>query len=105
MDEKAALSVYDPKVSREQMYSDLGKDSMEKIIIEDDPYICCSGAHAIAIMTEWDEFKTLDYKRIYDTMQKPAFIFDGRNIINVEELQAIGFQVWAVGVALHLSVD
>ena len=57
LQEKAALSIYDPKVSREQIYSDLGKDSMEKIVIEDDPYIACAGAHAVAILTEWDEFK------------------------------------------------
>jgi len=97
MQEKAILGIYDPKVSREQMYSDLGKDSMDKIQIEDDAYIACAGAHAIAILTEWDAFKTLDYKRIYDSMQKPAFIFDGRNIVNLEELEEIGFSVWGVG--------
>merc|ERR1711988_1368560 len=97
MSEKAALSIYDPQVSREQMYSDLGKDSMSKIEIESDPYIACAGAHAIAILTEWDVFKTLDYQRIFDSMQKPAFIFDGRNLIDIEKLQAIGFHCWAVG--------
>merc|ERR1719408_677993 len=96
-DEKAKLSIHDPKVSREQMYSDLGKGSMEKVEIEDDPYIACAGAHAIAILTEWDEFKTLDYQRIYETMQKPAFIFDGRNIVDLDTLQGIGFQTWGVG--------
>ena len=59
MAEKAGISIYDPKVSREQIYSDLGKDSMEKIQIEEDLYIACAGAHAIAILTEWDEFKTV----------------------------------------------
>ena len=98
--EKANLSIYDPKVERDQIYSDLGRDTMDKIQLEDDAYICCAGAHAIAILTEWDEFKTLDYQRIYDSMQKPAFIFDGRNIIDTAALQAIGFQVWAVGKAL-----
>ena len=100
MEEKAAISIYDPKVSREQVYSDLGKDSMDKIQIEDDPYIACAGAHAIAILTEWDSFKTLDYQKIYDSMQKPAFIFDGRNIIDVKKMQSMGFQVWSVGKAL-----
>ena len=42
-------------------------------------------------------FKTLDYQKIYDGMQKPAFLFDGRNIINHAELKKIGFEVWAVG--------
>jgi len=105
IDEKAAIAIYDPKVTREQMYLDLGKDSMEKIEIEDDPYICCAGAHAIAILTEWDEFQTLDYKRIYDSMQKPASIFDGRNLINVEELKEIGYSVWAVGKSNAPNID
>ena len=100
MAEKASISIYDPKVSREQIYADLGKGSMEKIQIEEDLYIACAGAHAIAVLTEWDEFKTVDYKRIYDSMQKPAFIFDGRNIIDIEALQQIGFQCWAVGKSL-----
>merc|ERR1711988_1734562 len=97
MSEKAKLSIYDPQVSREQIYSDLGKDCMDKIEIESDPYISCAGAHAIAILTEWDEFKKLDFKRIYDSMQKPAFFFDGRNIADTEKLSAMGFKVWSVG--------
>merc|ERR1719378_289290 len=63
--ERAALAIHDPKVSREQIYSDLGKESMEKIEIDEDVYIACNGAHAIAILTEWDAFKTLDYERIF----------------------------------------
>ena len=86
-------------MSREQIYSDLGKESMDKIEIEEDPYIACAGAHAIAVLTEWDAFKKLDYKRIYDSMQKPAFLFDGRSIVNEAEVKAIGFQVWSVGKA------
>merc|ERR1711918_57321 len=101
MAEKASLAIHDPKVSREQMYADLGKDSMDKIQIEDDAYVACAGAHAIAILTEWDAFKTMDYQKVYDSMQKPAFIFDGRNIIDIPKCQAIGFNVWAVGKALN----
>merc|ERR1719238_861543 len=98
--EKANLAIHDPKVSREQMYSDLGLDANDqKIFIEDDPYVACAGAHAIAILTEWDAFKTLDYQKIYDQMQKPAFIFDGRNIIDTPKLQEIGFNCWSVGKA------
>merc|ERR1712137_965907 len=61
--EKAKLAIYDPKVSREQIYADLGKESMENIMIDEDAYIACTGAHAIAVVTEWDTFKTLDYKQ------------------------------------------
>merc|ERR1712070_126306 len=102
--EKAAISIHDPKVSREQIYSDLGKETMDKIEIEDDPYVTCAGAHAIAILTEWDAFKTLDYKRIYDSMQKPAFIFDGRNILNLDELAGLGYHVWGVGKANNTPI-
>ena len=103
--EKAALAIHDPKVAREQMYSDLGKDAMEKVQIEDDPYVACAGAHAIAILTEWDAFKTLDYQKIFDSMQKPAFIFDGRNIVDIPKLQAIGFHCWAVGKSLTPTIS
>jgi len=101
--EKATLSIFDPKVSREQIYSDLGLEGEDakKIYIEEDPYIACAGAHAIAILTEWDVFKILDYQKIYDSMQKPAFVFDGRNILPIAKMQKMGFQCWAVGKALE----
>jgi len=97
MEEKAKLAIYDPIVSREQIYTDLGPGSMESILIDDDAYIACTGAHAIAVLTEWDVFKSLDYQRIYDSMQKPAFIYDGRNILDHAALTEIGFQVYAIG--------
>jgi len=105
--EKALISIHDPKVSREQIYMDLGKDKMDKIEIEDDPYVTCAGAHAIAILTEWDAFKctNLDYQKIFDSMQKPAFIFDGRNIVDIPKLQAIGFHCWAVGKSLTPTIS
>ena len=56
-----------------------------------------TGAHAIAVMTEWDEFATLDYKAIYSVMSKPAFVFDGRNILPHAALREIGFEVYAIG--------
>jgi len=55
------------------------------------------GAHAIAVMTEWDEFATLDFTAVYAAMSKPAFIFDGRNILPHAELRKIGFEVYAIG--------
>ena len=62
------------------------------------------GAHAIAIMTEWGEFKTLDYQKIYDSMTKPAFVFDGRNILDTAKLTRIGFEVrWACMHGLQAS--
>ena len=63
----------------------------------DNPYDACKNAHAIAVLTEWDEFAHYDWQKIYDCMQKPAFVFDGRNILNESELKAIGFVYQAIG--------
>jgi UDPglucose 6-dehydrogenase len=57
------------------------------VTIETDPYVACKGAHAIAVMTEWNQFKTYDFAAIYESMAKPAFIFDGRNILPHAVLQ------------------
>ena len=62
-----------------------------------DPYLVCKDAHAIAILTEWDEFVDYDWQRIYENMMKPAFIFDGRNILDKEKLQKIGFTFYGIG--------
>jgi UDPglucose 6-dehydrogenase len=62
-----------------------------------DPYEACKDAHAVAVLTEWDEFKTYDWQKIYDNMLKPAWVFDGRNIVDTEKLKAIGFRVYSIG--------
>lgn len=107
IEEQAKVHVYDPKVTREVMMEEfkytLGLTEANKpglndlIITEDDPYKAAAGAHAIAIVTEWNIFKTLDYQRLYDSMSKPAFIFDGRNIIDASACRKIGFQVYMIG--------
>jgi UDPglucose 6-dehydrogenase len=56
------------------------------------------GAHAIAVLTEWDEFKTADFAAIYQQMHKPAFIFDGRNLLKKNHLAELGFQYRGIGV-------
>jgi UDPglucose 6-dehydrogenase len=60
-------------------------------------YEACAGAHAIAVVTEWDEFKKLDYEKIYAGMMKPAFIFDGRNVVDLAKLRTIGFSAFGIG--------
>jgi len=67
------------------------------LITSPSPLEATAGAHAIAILTEWDEFKTLDYEKIYEGMAKPAFVFDGRNIVDHAALRKIGFEVYAIG--------
>jgi UDPglucose 6-dehydrogenase len=107
LDERASLSVYDPKVTRAQMFEEFAYTlnvSEETVPGVDKMITTCSsameaatGAHAIALMTEWDEFTTYDYKQIYSVMSKPAFIFDGRNVLNHAALREIGFEVYAIG--------
>ena len=64
---------------------------------ETDPYKALEGAHAIAVITDWDEFKTYDWQRIYNGMQNPAFVFDGRNVLDREKLETIGFIYKGIG--------
>ena len=104
LDEQANISIYDPKVSLDSIYSSLGAKHIlddgrinTAIKIAECPYEATEGAHAIVILTEWDEFKELDFKKIYNTMLKPAFLFDGRNIVCRHELRQIGFEVFAIG--------
>ncbi|MFH7017959.1 UDP-glucose 6-dehydrogenase [Flavobacterium sp. FlaQc-47] len=104
INEQAKISVYDPKVSRNKMLSDLdylqtrtAEQNNKALAIFDNPYEACKGSHAIAILTEWDEFTTYDWKKIYDSMHKPAFLFDGRNILDARELESIGFIYKGIG--------
>ena len=104
LNEQAKIAVYDPKVKRKQIIADLNYlETLDSSAIDhsiesfQDPYEACKNAHAIAILTEWDEFKTYDWQKIYDQMQKPAFIFDGRNILDSKKMKAIGFNFSAIG--------
>ncbi|MEN0054744.1 MAG: UDP-glucose 6-dehydrogenase [Mucilaginibacter sp.] len=104
LNEQADIAVYDPKVPETQVYGDLDylhtrapEVNKKGVKVITDPYEACKNAHAIAILTEWDEFKGYDWQRIYDSMLKPAKIFDGRNLLNADKLRAIGFQVRSIG--------
>ena len=99
----ALLHVYDPRARKERILSDLRSESEradEFVTVYTDPYSALNNCHAIAVCTEWDEFKSLDYERIFKTMRKPAFVFDGRNILDHKKLKEIGFQVYAIGKSL-----
>lgn len=105
--ENAKVAIYDPQVLHEQMIFDLKEINpantqarLDKLVtIYDDPYECAKESHAILIMTEWKEFITYDYKRIYDSMWKPAFVFDGRNILDRDMLRKIGYCTHGIGVS------
>ena len=105
LNENAYISVYDPKVSEERIYADiayldnqretLNKTSLRKATT---PYEAAKNSHAIAILTEWDEFKIYDWQMIYQFMNKPAFVFDGRGILDRKNLEKIGFIYYSIGV-------
>jgi UDPglucose 6-dehydrogenase len=96
--EQARVVVYDPKVPADEIRRDvLGSLQDSRLTVVHNAYEAAEGAHAVVIVTEWDEFKTLDYKRIFERMTKPAFIFDGRNILDLAALKAIGFRTYGIG--------
>lgn len=72
-------------------------DCGDGVSFVEDPYEAAMGAHAIAVCTEWDEYATLDYAKIFATMERPAFVFDGRNILDHQKLFDIGFSVYPIG--------
>ena len=105
LSEQANISIFDPKVSEKQVLFDLNyleSRSTEKnkagVIVHSDPYEACKDTHAICILTEWDEFRTYDWQKIYDNMKKPAFVFDGRNLLDSDTLEKIGFNYYQIGV-------
>ena len=95
LEERAEVVITDP-YAMDNARADLGDDA-ERVIFEADPYVAAQNAHAIAILTEWSQYKELDYQAIYESMVKPAFIFDGRSILDHRGLYEIGFNVYAIG--------
>ena len=104
LEEGAFLNIYDPKVAEHEIIGDLKTVSHEdpnrvdKLVkVFKDPLSALKGVHAVVVLTEWDEFKDVDYQAVYDSMLKPAFIFDGRLILDHAKLKKIGFQVEVIG--------
>lgn len=93
--ERAQVVLSDPHALANAR-EDLGEIA-EQVIFEPDPYAAAREAHAIAILTEWPQFAELDYQAIYNEMVHPAFIFDGRNILDHRALYEIGFNAYAIG--------
>src|SRR5690606_29295171 len=104
LEEQAEIEVYDPKVKAHQVYNDLDylqtrspEANQDLVTVNPDPYETCKDAHAIAVLTQGDEIKTYDWQKRYDNMHKPAFIFDGRNVLDGEKLREIGFVYQGIG--------
>lgn len=112
MRERARLEIYDPRVGEEKIRADLTAACTDmsghisqvdrhlldnNITIVGDSYAAADQAHAITVLTEWDEFGELDFKKVFKSMQQPAFVFDGRNLLDREALTKIGFEIHAIG--------
>ena len=112
LEERARLTIYDPKVSLDQIRADLEylmagpggvlteaqKELLYKnVTVGNSAESAADGAHAIAVMTEWDEFCDCDFGSIYETLMKPAFVFDGRNVLDAQKLSEIGFEIESIG--------
>lgn len=109
LEDQAEIHIYDVKVSEEQIRKDLDnylkslnenqtkKVSHDLVFVHKDPYSAMDKAQAIAVLTEWDEFKTYDWEKIYESMHKPANIFDGRNIFNAKKMKALGYKYHSIG--------
>ena len=110
IEDGADIHIYDPKVSESKIKSDLSylwnlngvretqiSKKLEQVFVHKKVEDALNNSHAIAVLTEWDEFKNYNWKNIYDNMYKPAFLFDGRNILDIEKLTGIGFQMNSIG--------
>lgn len=125
LQDRAEIHIYDPKVTKERIYADLeylqehrrensshnssnSRNSpqlaklspaliRELVHVHADPYEALKDSHAIAVLTEWDEFRSYNWQKIYEAMRKPAFVFDGRNILNRQQLKKIGFELKSIG--------
>lgn len=112
LEERAQLAIYDPQVSEEQIRHDLykvfenslgGLSDLHRELIERNVTVCetlyeaADKAHALTVLTEWDEFKTLDAAKVLRSMHRPAFVFDGRNIVDRTSMVQLGFEVHSIG--------
>lgn len=104
LSEQAEIVVYDPKVTQEQIYADLDylntrteEENRNLVNVATNYNDIFKDAHAVAVMTEWDEFKAIKWTQVYNEMLKPAFIFDGRAILDMQDLADIGFTGFAIG--------
>ncbi|MFD1771507.1 nucleotide sugar dehydrogenase [Sphingobacterium suaedae] len=104
LEEEAQIVVYDPKVPAEQIYRDLDalgtrspEDNRRLLQVVESPSLALQDAHAVAVLTEWDEFRTYDWALVKQQMKRPAFVFDGRKLLNRKDLEVLGFQYYAIG--------
>ena len=98
--EGARLAFYDPVVSERQIVAEFGEANNEgKFEVCKTALEACKGSDAVIVLTEWNQFKFLDWQLIYERMRKPAWVFDTRIFLEKDNLQKIGFKVWTLGIS------
>ena len=100
LEEKAHLAIYDPKVSKQAIIDSLNltDEQINSIEFSESAIDACDQSHCIAVLTEWDEFKDIDFESVYQSMIKPAILFDGRNLLDLGKIRSIGFNAKGIGV-------
>ncbi len=96
VEEHAQVVVSDPHAIENAKRDLAGLE--EFVTYERDPYKAVEGADAVAVLTDWSEYKNIDWQKVYDLMRKPAFVFDGRNFLGHAKLYSMGFHVYAIGI-------
>ena len=101
LEESAAVVVYDSRMTAEQIRRDVlraGRDD-PRLVVASSAEEAAANCHDLAVLTEWDEFRTIAFVRIHTGMHKPALLFDGRNILSRSTLEKLGFRVFVIGKA------
>lgn len=100
IDEGANIVVYDPRVSKESVLSEMssfGSNITSNVTVADDLYSAFCGVDAVVIVTDWDLFKTIDWYKVSEVSRAPAWIFDTRRCIDRSKVESVGLKYWAVG--------
>ena len=106
IDEGAILQIYDPRVTKEQIAKELNSSPRDSQKISDNKgsWIKSKSINdsfdnidAVVILTEWDEFKNLDWDSLSKKMRRPSWLFDTRSISNVEVARKNGINIWEIG--------
>jgi len=92
--QEALLRLYDPK-AMDNMKSIFPEDP-PKIVYTQNPYDAVKEANALLLVTEWDEFKSLDLNKVKNLMANPIII-DGRNLFDPDEVRNLGFEYSSIG--------
>ena len=93
-DEHVRLTISDPKALGN---AKMDLADLEGVSYELDEYKAVEGADAVVVMTDWRHYPTLDWRKIFDSMRKPALVFDTRNCLDGAKLKEIGFKVLNIG--------